>query len=86
MGDATVFYDVGYRLVALWMCYACSQKCWYGLVERKITPWRRLLDFYKQVYDRDTTPVRYWIEIGQMMIGSVMCFIGAIVGWWHPNH
>jgi hypothetical protein len=85
MADGTVFIDVGHRLVAIAAGYLCGQKAWRGLVERQISPWRHLLDFYKQVYRRDTTPVRYWIEVGQMMLGSVICFIGAVIGWWQPG-
>jgi len=77
--------DIVYRIVAIWMCYVCGQKLWYGLVERKIAPWRDLLDFYKYVYRRDTAPVGYWIEIGQMIIGLAASLFVAIFGWWHPN-
>jgi hypothetical protein len=77
--------DIVYRILGIWVCYICSQKLWYGLVERKITPWRDILDFYKQVYHRDTTPVRYWMEIGQMITGSAAGLFVAIFGWWYPN-
>ena len=77
--------EFAYRILAIWVCYSCSQKLWYGLVEGKISPWRDLLDFYKKVYHRDTTPVRYWMEIGQMITGSAAGLFVAIFGWWQPN-
>ena len=85
--DSGTFHipDIVYRIVAIWLCYVCSQKLWLGLVERKIAPWRGLLDFYKQVFHRDTEPVRYWFEIGQMIIGVASGLFVAIFGWWHPN-
>jgi len=33
--------DFVYRVVAIWLCYACGQQLWNGLAERKITPWIR---------------------------------------------
>jgi hypothetical protein len=67
------------------VCYSCGRKLWYGLAERKIAPWRDLLDFYKQVYYRDTMPIRYWMEMGQMATGVVAGLVVAILGWWQPN-
>jgi hypothetical protein len=78
-------YEIVARIAGIWVCYSCSQKLWHGLVERKIEPWRDLLDFYKQVYHRDTMPVRYWMEIGSMITGSAAGLIVAIFGWWQPN-
>jgi hypothetical protein len=77
--------DIVYRIVAIWAGYGCCQQLYYGFVERKIVPWRDFLDFYKQVFHRDTEPVRYWMEMGQMIIGSASCLVVAILGWWHPN-
>ena len=73
--------DFVYRVVAIWLCYACGQQLWNGLVERKITPWRNLLDFYKQTFHRDTTPIRYWFEISQMMFGVAASLFVVIFGW-----
>jgi hypothetical protein len=77
--------DIVYRILGIWVCYSCSKKMWYGLVERKITPWKDILDFYRPVYHRDTTPVWYWIEIGQMMTGSAAGLFIAIFGSSFPN-
>ena len=79
------FFDVAYRVVAIMMSYACGRQVWYGYVEREITPWRNLLDFYKQVFHRDTEPVRYWVEMSTQTIGMIACFMAAIIGWWQPN-
>jgi hypothetical protein len=34
---------------------------------------------------RDTTPVRYWIQIGIQMSFLVACLVLAIFGWWRPD-
>ena len=79
------FFDVAYRVVAIMVSFACGRQVWRGFIERRISPWRNLLDFYKLVFHRDTEPVRYWIEMGTQTIGMVICFIAAIIGWWQPN-
>lgn len=87
---ASPFFDVGYRLVAAWLCYSSSCKLRNGLVERKIRPvhsgwldW--LLDWPYPVQHRDTEPVGYWIEIGITGFAAVTCFLAAIIGYWQPN-
>lgn len=81
--------DLGYRVVAVALCLSCGRKVWYGLVERKITFINGdLLDWWsptRQVLHRDTAPIRYWMEISMQTGLSVLCFIGAIIGWWQPN-
>lgn len=87
-GDSGTFHLPGivYRILAIWVCYACSRKLWDGYVERKISPWRSLLDFSpRQIFYRDTMPIRYWIEMSQMILGAVSGFLVAILGWWQPN-
>jgi hypothetical protein len=78
-------YEIVARIAGLWMCCACSEKAWRGLVERKISPWRDFLDFYKLSYQRDTMPIRYWTEIGQMVVGAAAGLVVALLGWWQPN-
>jgi hypothetical protein len=89
MADGTAFFDVGYRLVAIALSVSCGRQVWYGAVERKITFFNTdLLDWWspsRQVFHRDTAPVRYWITIGSAAITMVLCFVAAIVGWWQPN-
>jgi hypothetical protein len=81
--------DLGYRVVAIALCFSCGRAVWYGLVERKITFFNTdLLDWWspsRQVFHRDTAPVRYWMQIGMQTGASVLCFFGAIIGWWQPN-
>ena len=82
-------FDFGYRIVAIALCLYCGRKVWYGLVERKITFINAdFLDWWspsRQVFQRDTSPIRYWIQIGIQTITSVMCFVAALIGWWQPN-
>jgi hypothetical protein len=78
-------YEIVARLVAIYLCFICGRKLQHGFVEREITPWRGLLDFNKNVFHRDTVPVLYWMEMGQVTIGLVAGLLVAIFGWWHPN-
>jgi CHASE2 domain-containing sensor protein len=79
------------RIVAIYLCFYCSRKLWYGLVERKIAYWNDdfidwlLIDWSKVIAHRDATPVRYWILIGLRIICVVGCLGVAILGWWRPN-
>lgn len=87
------FLDAGYRVVAIALCFSCARQVWFGLGERKIRSVKSgtgildwLLDWStRQVFHRDTAPVRYWMEMGLQTITMVACFIAAIVGWWQPN-
>jgi|SRR5579864_8831174 len=84
------FLDVGYRIVAIYLCVDCGRQLWRGLVERKITSFNPdildwLLGWSRQVFHRETAPVRYWMEFGMRTITMVLCFVAAIVGWWQPN-
>ena len=87
------FVDVGYRVVAMALCVYSGRQLWNGLVERKIRSFHAntgildwLLDWSaRQVFHRDTAPVRYWMEIGQMIIGSAASLFVVIFGWWQPN-
>jgi hypothetical protein len=87
------FFDVGYRVVAMTLCVSSCRQVWSGLAERKITSshlhadildW--LLDWSRrQVFYRDTMPIRYWMEIVIQTLVMVGCLVAAIVGWWRPN-
>lgn len=82
------FLDIGYRLVALAVTIYCGRRVWHGLVERKITAINDdLLDWWtpSQVFHRDDAPVRYWMFLSFEAGSAVLCFVGAIVGWWQPN-
>ena len=84
-------YEIVARIVAIYLCYDCGRRLWYGLVERKIAHYNSdfigslLIDWSKWIVQRDAAPVQYWIQIGLqifVLIGSVFV---AIFGWWQPN-
>jgi hypothetical protein len=80
--------DLGYRIVALALGACCAHRAWHGVVAGKITfvsdDWLDWSRWSRQVFYRDTMPVRYWMQIGGTAAGSVLCFVGAIIGW--PSH
>jgi hypothetical protein len=86
-------YEIITRIIAIYLCFDCGRKLWFGLVERKIAYFTT--DFLNSFLDwatgsnwvahRDATPVRYWIQIGFEIIFLVACFFVAIFGWWVPN-
>lgn len=92
MGNRTVqnlCFDIGYRIVAIALCFSCGRQAWHGLVERKIAfvdpdllDWSR---WSRQVFHRDAAPVRYWMTIATKTITMAACFIAATIGWWQPN-
>jgi hypothetical protein len=87
------FLDVGYRVLALALCFYCGRQVWDGFVEGKIRSVKSstgildwLLDWStRPVFHRDTAPIRYWMEMTLQTIATVGCLIAAIVGWWQPN-
>jgi hypothetical protein len=84
-------YEIVARIVAIYLCVDCTRKLWYLLVERKIAyakdgdflGW--FLDWSNFVAHRDAAPVRYWIQIGLVMIALFASLFVAIFGWWQPN-
>jgi len=85
-------YEIVARAVAIYLCVSCGRKLWYGFVERKIECFNPdLIGSFltwlinQSVVYRDTTPVRYWIEIGLQIFILAACLVVAIFGWWHPN-
>jgi len=85
MADGTVFLDVGYRLVAAALSVSCGRRLWYGVLERKIRTinsdfldWSR---WSRQIFHRDSAPIRYWITIATTAFGMVACIVAAIIGW-----
>jgi hypothetical protein len=80
--------DLLYRLAAIGMSIYCVRKAWHGFVERKILfvsdnlfDWSR---WSRQEFDRDTMPIRYWIQMGGTAFGALLCLFAAIIGW-QPN-
>jgi hypothetical protein len=73
--------DILYRIVAIAICLYCSRKLWYGLVERKIS-YRNgdFLNWSNSVAHRDAAPVRYWIQIGIVIVALVAFLFVAISG------
>ena len=87
-------YEIVARIVAIYLCVECYRELRNGLVERKIRMFSAdfmnwildsFLDESIKVVQRDTTPVRYWIQIGVQISLVVGCLGVAIFGWWHPN-
>jgi hypothetical protein len=83
------------RVVAIYLCVDLSRKLWHGLVERKIgyvvsrgdlldllLDW---VDWSKLVIQRDTAPIRYWIQIGLVAFTLFASLVVAIFGWWQPD-
>ena len=86
------FYEIVARIVAIYLCVDCYRRIRNGLVERTIAYYSNgdllvwlIFDSSRWVSHRDTTPVRYWIQIGLHMIALVACLVVAIFGWWPPN-
>ena len=78
--------DLLYRLAMIALSIYCARKAWYGYVERKIlfvsgdwlgwsSRWSR------QVFDRDTMPIRYWMQMRGSAFGALLFIFGAIIGW-----
>jgi hypothetical protein len=84
-------YEIVAHIVAIYLCVDCSRKLWHGLAERKIAYFNDdlldwiLIDWSKVIAHRDTTPVRYWIQIGLQMSILVASIVVAIFGWWRPD-
>src|SRR5215813_8950255 len=87
------FVDVGFRVAAFALGVYTARQLWTAFVEGKIRSihsntgildW--LLDWStRQVFYRDTMPVRYWMEMVFQTIAMACCFVAVIVGWWQPN-
>lgn len=88
-------YEIVARIVAVYLLFYCGRRLWFGLVERKIAyqnnsgdllawllDW---VDWSKVVAYRDTTPIRYWIQIGLTTFALLGSLGVAILGWWHPD-
>jgi hypothetical protein len=88
-------YEIVARIVAIYLCFDCSRRLWRGLLERKIAyqngngDWLGLLldwvDWSKVIAYRDSTPIRYWIQISVVTFTLIASVGVAIFGWWEPN-
>jgi hypothetical protein len=80
--------DLLYRLAAIGISVYFARKAWYGYVERKILfvsdDWLDWSRWSRQEFDRDTMPIRYWMQMVGTAFGALLCLVGAIIGW-QPN-
>ena len=86
------FYEIVARIVAIYLCVDGIRTLQAGLAERKIRwlgigdllDW--LLDWTpRPVFDRDSTPIRYWIGMGGRAMALLAFLAIAIFGWWQPS-
>ncbi|WFU72204.1 hypothetical protein [Bradyrhizobium sp. CB2312] len=82
--------EVVARIVAAYLCVDCVRMLRDGYTERKmrasspdLVDW--LLDWSRLVFQRDTAPVQYWMEMGRQAVCLAACLVVAIFGWWLPN-
>lgn len=83
-------YEIVARVVAAYLFVDCFSTLKLALAERKIRSYNpdliaSLLDWSRQIFDRDTMPIRYWMEMTIQTLGMIGCFVTAIIGWWQPN-
>ncbi|HLG84934.1 MAG TPA: hypothetical protein VKY22_28340 [Bradyrhizobium sp.] len=86
-------YEILARIVAIYFCFDCGRTLWSGLVERRITyvlGTGDILDWFfparsRWTFERDATPIQYWMTVGLQVISLLACIGLAIFGWFHPN-
>lgn len=88
-------HEIAARALAIYLCVDCIRTLRHGLIERRIMRFSThtdivnwLLDWSgwsRQVFHRDTAPVRYWIEMGSQAAALLACLFVAIFGWWQPT-
>jgi hypothetical protein len=84
-------YEILARIIAIYLFIDTWRKLRNGLAERKIRIFNPdVLNWFLDwssigIIHRDTAPIRYWVEIGMQTIILVLCFLLAILGWWHPD-
>ncbi|QOZ72757.1 hypothetical protein SAMN05192541_101674 [Bradyrhizobium arachidis] len=82
--------EVVARIVAIYLCVDCGRMLRDGYTEREIRAFSPdlvdwLLDWSRQVVQRDTAPVSYWMEMGHQAVCLAACLVVAIFWWWLPN-
>lgn len=82
--------EVVARIAAIYLCVDCGRMLRDGDSERKIRAFSPdlvnwLLDWSRQVFQRDTAPIRYWMEMGHQAVCLAAGLTVAIFGWWLPN-
>jgi hypothetical protein len=72
-------------LLAIGIGVSFGRKAGVGYIERKILfvsdDWLDWSRWARQEFDRDTMPIRYWMQTGGTAFGAVLSFVGAIIGW-----
>ena len=82
--------EVVARIVAIYLCVDCGRMLRDGYTERKIRAFSpdlvdSLLDWSRQVFQRDIAPIRYWMGMVGWMVGVAACCVMVIFGWFHPD-
>jgi len=85
-----LLYEIGARLVAIYLCFDCIRELQYAFAERKITYLRPdlmdwLLGWQSRIADRDANPVLYWLTVSVRTMTLLASIVVAIFGWWQPN-
>jgi dolichol kinase len=79
-------HEIVARIVAIYLCYDCGRKLWFGIRQRKIAVFNPdLLNWSRGIAQRDTGPIWYW---SQMFIQTTLlfsCLFVSIFGWRLPN-
>ncbi len=76
-------YEILARVVAIYFFFDCARELRRGLAERRIRLFNSsLLVWNTWVYERDASPVQYWIQIGVRITILAACVVVAIFGWW----
>jgi hypothetical protein len=78
----TFFYEVVVRLVAIYLCFDCGRKLWYGFAEKKILFFGSLSVW---LVHKDASPFLYWSAVCSQIFSLVACALVAIFGWWPPD-
>ncbi len=77
--------DLLYRFALIGVSIYCVRKAWFGYVERKILfvsdDWWDWSRWSRQMFYRDTMPIRYWTQMSGTAGGALLCIVGAIIGW-----
>ena len=89
----TFLYEVVARIVGAYLFFDSIRAIRQGVAARKIRyintdviNWllNPFLPEAARVADRDATPIRFWIEIGERGFLGFCCLVMAIIGW-QPN-
>jgi hypothetical protein len=83
-------YEIAARLFGLYLAVDCLRTLRAGYADRKIRSFYHsstILDWMidvwlpRPVYERDTSPVRYWMEMSGQAFVFLCCVVMVIFGW-----